>query len=87
MRQVKVIGGQSTLLGASPHWFMPVSTQGYWRGMSLLFPMEKLFENYVTYNLHRNLSDCIVFVINPALVIEKRENSGALEFWWLFIND
>ncbi|RKG36633.1 McrC family protein [Acinetobacter rongchengensis] len=34
---------------------MPVSTQGDWRGMSLLFPMEKLFENYVAYHLRLNL--------------------------------
>ncbi len=27
--------------------YMPVSTQGDWRGMSLLFPMEKLFEHFV----------------------------------------
>lgn len=38
MRWVKVIGD-------SPYWFMPVSTQGYWCAISLLFPMEKLFEN------------------------------------------
>ncbi|MDH0030664.1 MULTISPECIES: McrC family protein [unclassified Acinetobacter] len=36
--------------------FMPVSTQGDWRGMSLLFPMEKLFEHYVAYHLRRNLN-------------------------------
>ncbi|QHH92678.1 restriction endonuclease [Acinetobacter gyllenbergii] len=35
--------------------YMPVSTQGGWRGMSLLFPMEKLFEHYVAYHLRRNL--------------------------------
>lgn len=35
--------------------YMPVSTHGNWRGMSLLFPMEKLFENYVAYHLRRNL--------------------------------
>ena len=35
--------------------YMPVSTQGEWHGMSLLFPMEKLFENYVAYHLRRNL--------------------------------
>ncbi len=35
--------------------FMPVSTQGDWRGMSLLFPMEKLFEHYVAYHLRRSL--------------------------------
>ncbi|MCH4243344.1 McrC family protein [Acinetobacter gerneri] len=35
--------------------YMPVSTQGDWRGMSLLFPMEKLFEHYVAYHLRRNL--------------------------------
>lgn len=37
--------------------FMPVSTQGDWRGMSLLFPMEKLFEHYVAYHLRRSLKD------------------------------
>lgn len=35
--------------------YLPVSTQGDWHGMSLLFPMEKLFENYVAYHLRRNL--------------------------------
>lgn len=35
--------------------YMPVSAQGDWRGMSLLFPMEKLFEHYVAYYLRRNL--------------------------------
>lgn len=29
--------------------YMPVSTPGKWRGISLLFPMERLFENYVAY--------------------------------------
>ncbi|MGG2096834.1 McrC family protein [Acinetobacter haemolyticus] len=37
--------------------YMPVSTQGGWRGMSLLFPMERLFEHYVAYHLRRNLKD------------------------------
>jgi 5-methylcytosine-specific restriction enzyme subunit McrC len=37
--------------------YMPVSTQGEWRGMSLLFPMEKLFEHYVAYHLRRELKD------------------------------
>lgn len=37
--------------------YMPVSTSGDWRGMSLLFPMEKLFENFVAYHLRRNLPD------------------------------
>lgn len=40
--------------------YMPVSTKGEWRGMSLLFPMEKLFEYYVAYHLRRNLPDCKV---------------------------
>lgn len=34
--------------------YMPVSTQGDWRGMSLLFPMEKLFEYYVAYFLRKS---------------------------------
>ncbi len=37
--------------------YMPVSTQGEWRGMSLLFPMEKLFEHFVAYHLRRNLPE------------------------------
>lgn len=37
--------------------YMPVSAQGDWRGMSLLFPMEKLFEHYVAYHLRRELKD------------------------------
>lgn len=35
--------------------YMPVSTQGEWRGMSLLFPMEKLFEYFVAFHIRRNL--------------------------------
>jgi len=37
--------------------YMPVSTHGGWRGMSLLFPMEKLFEHYVAYHLHHELKE------------------------------
>lgn len=37
--------------------YMPVSTQGTWCGMSLLFPMEKLFEHFVAYHLRRNLPE------------------------------
>ena len=37
--------------------YMPVSTQGEWRGMSLLFPMEKLFEYFVAYHLRRGLPE------------------------------
>lgn len=37
--------------------YMPVSAQGGWRGVSLLFPMERLFEHYVAYYLRRNLRD------------------------------
>ena len=37
--------------------YMPVSTHGGWRGMSLLFPMEKLVEHYVAYHLCRELND------------------------------
>ncbi|MGE8683617.1 MAG: McrC family protein [Acinetobacter sp.] len=40
--------------------YMPVSTAGEWRGMSLLFPMEKLFEHYVAYHLRCNLPDYTV---------------------------
>lgn len=40
--------------------YMPVSTSGDWRGMSLLFPMEKLFEHFVAYHLRRNLPECKV---------------------------
>ncbi|WP_027909345.1 McrC family protein [Pseudomonas sp. URMO17WK12:I4] len=34
---------------------MPISVSGEWRGMSLLFPMEKLFEQYVEGWLRRRL--------------------------------
>ena len=37
--------------------YMPVSTQGEWRGMSLLFPMGKLFEYFVAYHLRRGLPE------------------------------
>ena len=33
--------------------YMPVSTHGSWRGMSLLFPMERLFEHYVAHFLKK----------------------------------
>ena len=36
---------------------MPVSTQGDWRGMSLLFPMEKLFEHYVAHFLKKTQNE------------------------------
>lgn len=36
--------------------FMPVTVQGDWRGISLLFPMEKLFERYVAACLSRSLT-------------------------------
>lgn len=35
---------------------MPVAVSGQWRGMSLLFPMEKLFEQYVEGWLRRRLA-------------------------------
>tara|TARA_R110000796_G_scaffold126693_2_gene241616 strand:- start:45368 stop:46684 length:1317 start_codon:yes stop_codon:yes gene_type:complete len=34
---------------------MPIAVAGDWRGMSMLFPMEKLFEQYVEAWLRRNL--------------------------------
>ena len=34
---------------------MPIAVSGQWQGMSLLFPMEKLFERYVAGWLQRNL--------------------------------
>ncbi|ANF83228.1 restriction endonuclease (plasmid) [Acinetobacter sp. NCu2D-2] len=37
--------------------YMPVSTQGEWQGMSLLFPMEKLFEHFVAYHLRRGMPE------------------------------
>ena len=37
--------------------YLAVSTQGEWRGMSLLFPMEKLFEHFVAYHLRRGLPE------------------------------
>lgn len=37
--------------------YMPVSTQGDWRGVSLLFPMERLFEHYVAYHVRHELKD------------------------------
>lgn len=35
---------------------MPIAVTGEWQGMSLLFPMEKLFERYVEAWLRQNLS-------------------------------
>jgi len=34
---------------------MPIAVRGEWRGVSLLFPMEKLFEQYVEGWLHKKL--------------------------------
>ncbi|WLG45724.1 McrC family protein [Pseudomonas sp. FP1740] len=34
---------------------MPVAVQGTWQGVSLLFPMERLFENYVQQSLGKQL--------------------------------
>ena len=34
---------------------MPIAVSGQWQGMSLLFPMEKLFERYVAGWLQRNM--------------------------------
>lgn len=36
---------------------MPLSLQGHWHGISMLFPMEKLFERYVEKALRRDLAD------------------------------
>ncbi|WJJ93348.1 hypothetical protein N7E01_15345 [Neopusillimonas aromaticivorans] len=36
---------------------MPLALMGQTQGLSLLFPMEKLFENYVARWLHKQLSD------------------------------
>jgi 5-methylcytosine-specific restriction enzyme subunit McrC len=34
---------------------MPIAVSGEWQGMSLLFPMEKLFEKYVERCLRQQL--------------------------------
>jgi 5-methylcytosine-specific restriction enzyme subunit McrC len=36
---------------------IPMAVQGDWRGLSLLFPMEKLFESYVAVELSRALAN------------------------------
>ncbi|MFC4654011.1 McrC family protein [Rheinheimera marina] len=36
---------------------VPIAVQGDWRGLSLLFPMEKLFESYVAVELSRALAN------------------------------
>ncbi|TCB69245.1 restriction endonuclease [Acinetobacter sp. ANC 4216] len=56
--------------------YMPVSTSGEWRGMSLLFPMEKLFEHYVAYHLRRNLPECKVKIQHAMEHICKHQNSN-----------
>ena len=56
--------------------YMPVSTSGEWRGMSLLFPMEKLFEHYVAYHLRRNLPECKVKTQHAMEHICKHQNSN-----------
>lgn len=55
--------------------YMPVSTKGEWRGMSLLFPMEKLFEYYVAYHLRRNLPDCTVSIQHATEHICEQQKS------------
>lgn len=44
---------------------MPLALMGQTQGMSLLFPMEKLFENYVARCLRRQLSSDYTLVIQP----------------------
>ena len=56
--------------------YMPVSTSGEWRGMSLLFPMEKLFEHYVAYHLRRNLPESKVKTQHAMEHICKHQNSN-----------
>lgn len=45
---------------------MPVAQHGYHRGMSLLFPMERLFENYVACRLRAQLSDNVLMTQHAA---------------------
>lgn len=55
--------------------YMPVSTQGEWRGISLLFPMEKLFEHFVAYHLRRNLPQYTVKTQHATEHICEHQNS------------
>jgi 5-methylcytosine-specific restriction enzyme subunit McrC len=41
------------------HEWMPLASQGGWRGISMLFPMEKLFERYVESALARRLPSSV----------------------------
>nr|WP_189691828.1 McrC family protein [Pseudomonas shirazensis] len=45
---------------------MPIAVSGEWRGMSLLFPMEKLFESYVEGWLRRRLSPAVRLTAHAA---------------------
>lgn len=45
---------------------MPIAVNGEWQGMSLLFPMEKLFERYVEAWLRRNLQDDVQLTAQAA---------------------
>jgi len=45
---------------------MPLSVAGEWRGMSMLFPMEKLYERYVESGLRRAMSRDAVMVSQAA---------------------
>ncbi|MGV2948487.1 McrC family protein [Acinetobacter sp. AGC35] len=56
--------------------YMPVSTSGKWKGMSLLFPMEKLFEHYVAYHLRRNFPDYKISTQHATEHICTHQNSN-----------
>jgi 5-methylcytosine-specific restriction enzyme subunit McrC len=45
---------------------LPIAVSGQWHGLSLLFPMEKLFERYVTDCLRRTLANKVTIVAQAA---------------------
>lgn len=58
---------------------MPLSVAGPWRGISLLFPMEKLFERFVAASLDRQLSPGATLQQQAARHSLCRHNNG-----WMF---
>jgi 5-methylcytosine-specific restriction enzyme subunit McrC len=45
--------------------YLPLAVQGDWHGMSLLFPMEKLFERFVEATLRRDLPKTVRLTVQP----------------------
>jgi 5-methylcytosine-specific restriction enzyme subunit McrC len=57
---------------------MPVAAVGEWKGISLLFPMEKLFERYVVACLRRSLAEGVDLRTHPSSQYLCEHNGGPM---------